>query len=201
MYAAFLQLSRMCSHAIVQWCACVCTPRCLLHSAVSTLYSNLASLSPFAIIWFACQIDPNRQCVSEMADPITILGGAAATTQLSVYAYKLLVATAALPRHLRQAPDRIQTWLNQASTMMMLLDNAQSVMGVPDQGTASLFDQCRKNNARIFEILHPHKRLRRASNHTRLLDLVFHVRRRSDVEQLMLSFENSFQMLAMNLML
>jgi hypothetical protein len=136
-----------------------------------------------------------------MADPITIIGGAAATAQLSVYAYKLFVATAALPRHIRQAPDYIQAWLNQASSMMVLLDNAQSMMGATDQGTALLIDQCRTGNVRILEILRPHKRLKRSRNHRRILDLVFFMRQRSDVEQLMLSFRNSFQMLAMHLIM
>jgi hypothetical protein len=151
---------------------------------------------PAEITSFACKINLYHHRVFAMADPITILGGAAATTQLSVYAYKLLVATAALPRHLRQAPDRIQAWLNQASTMMVLLDNAQIIMGVPDQGTASLIDQCRRENVKILELLLPYQRLKRAKTHHRIL-----VRQRSDVEQHMLSFGSSFQMLSLNLIM
>jgi hypothetical protein len=163
--------------------------------------SSMANSFLLTTTLFTCWMHSHQNRGFEMVDPFTIIGGVAATTQLSVYGYKLLVATAALPRHVRQAPDRIQAWLNQASTMMVLLDNAQSTMGTPTQGTASLIAQCRKDNTKLYELLQPRKHMKRKSNKTKILDLAFIMRRQSEVEQLMLSLGHSFQMLAMNLIL
>jgi hypothetical protein len=132
-----------------------------------------------------------------MADPVTILGGVAATAQLSVYGYRLLAATAGLPRKLRKAPDSVQIWLNQAATMIMLLDDAQSTTGALGQGLACLFDQCRNINARLSDLLQPRQNVKR----NMIIDFAFILRRRSEVEELMVSFGNSFQMLALNLIL
>jgi hypothetical protein len=132
-----------------------------------------------------------------MADPVTILGGVAATVQLSVYGYRLLAATAGLPRKLRKAPDSVQIWLNQAATMIMLLDDAQSTTGALGQGLACLFDQCRNINARLSDLLQPRQNVKR----NMIIDFAFILRRRSEVEELMVSFGNSFQMLALNLIL
>ncbi|KAF2818651.1 hypothetical protein CC86DRAFT_155066 [Ophiobolus disseminans] len=134
-----------------------------------------------------------------MAEAFAILGGSAAVTQLVHYGFVLLSTTSALSRQIRHAPDRIQSWIDQCSTLLHMLDNIRNNITRYNLSTSHFVEQCRGDVVSIRALLRPFRNRLTSRRPSRVQEVLFVVRRETEVESRLESFRQAFNMLALNL--
>jgi hypothetical protein len=138
-----------------------------------------------------------RLILTTMADPLTALGGVAAVAQLIHYGTKLLLVTFSLPRHIRQAPSRIELWIGKSDTMVLLLDDLSGHLRHLNRESTHLLRQCRQDIVRLQILLRPFVNIHRSRRSTKFTELSFIVRRQTEIEELIKSLNETFALLAL----
>jgi hypothetical protein len=125
----------------------------------------------------------------------------AAATQLVHYSVVLISSISALSRSIRHAPDQIQTWLDQSSTTLSILDDVRAGIVHSEQSILYLIDQCRNDILAVRSLLQPvsaQGAVRRRS--FQFQEAVFVVRWESQIERRMESFRRTFNTMALSLL-
>lgn len=136
-----------------------------------------------------------------MGEVLAVVGGIAASAQLFHYGSEFLAAAAALPGHVRHAPDRLQSWLGRLSTMKTLIDEAHSRISTKHRGIRFLLAECRKHTDQLGILLQPWLNRSAGQARGRLENLAFILWRQRKIEMLLLSFNRDFKMLTSILLL
>jgi hypothetical protein len=113
----------------------------------------------------------------------------------------LISSISALSRSIRHAPDQIQTWLDQSSTTLSILDDVRAGIVHSEQSILYLIDQCRNDILAVRSLLQPvsaQGAVRRRS--FRFQEAVFVVRWESQIERRMESFRRTFNTMALSLL-
>tara|TARA_R110002003_G_scaffold171_15_gene14012 strand:+ start:4176 stop:4613 length:438 start_codon:yes stop_codon:yes gene_type:complete len=134
-----------------------------------------------------------------MAEVLAILGGGAAATQLLHYGLALLSTTSALSRQIRHAPDRIQSWIDQSSTMLSMLRNLCRTISELDSVTTALVQQCNNDIAAVRLLLRPYRSRIQARRFSTAQQILFVLRREDEVERLMESFRRTFSTMTLSI--
>jgi hypothetical protein len=133
-----------------------------------------------------------------MAEIVAIV---AAATQLTHHGTAIFSTISALSHAIRHAPNQIQTWLDQSSTTLSILDDICAGINHSEQNIRYLIEQCRDDILAVRSLLQPvsvRGAVRRRS--FRFQEAVFVVRRESQIERRMESFRRSFNIMTLSLL-
>ena len=131
-----------------------------------------------------------------MAEVFAIVGGAAAVTQLIHYGLAAVPAISALSRHVRHAPARIESWIDQSMVMISLLENIESCVPRLDENVERLLRPCRKDADMLISLLQPFHRKSRGPKPSKFTVRIFVLKNEEDIERLLASLRNAFNFLA-----
>jgi hypothetical protein len=131
-----------------------------------------------------------------MAEVFAIVGGAAAVTQLIHYGLAAVPAISALSRHVRHAPERIESWTDQSMVMISLLDNIQNCVTRLDENVERLLRRCRKNADLLTSLLQPFHQKARGHKPSKFTVRTFVLKNEEEIERLLASLRNAFTFLA-----
>jgi hypothetical protein len=135
-----------------------------------------------------------------MAEIGTILGVAAAATQLLHYTYLLISGTSALSHQLRHAPDRIRSWNEKPTSMLSLLDDIYIGCRECHSAIIRLAQQFRSELVAIRSLLRL-LRLRSSARKTSKREAaIFVLRRKGEIEARLASLEHTFNIMALSLL-
>ena len=141
-------------------------------------------------------IPPSRVIMAE------VLAVGAAATQLLHHGYLLTSTATALTYSIYQAPERIEEWTNQSSTMLSILDNLRASIAHVDQAMLVLVEKCRCDIIAICNLLYPFSTQEPARrNSFRVQQAYFVVRRNSEINRRMKTFRQTFSTMTLSLIL
>jgi hypothetical protein len=126
------------------------------------------------------------------------IGVAAAILQLLRYGTELGIFATALPGLVRDAPNKIATWTHRSQAMLGLLDDIKSRFPNLDSNTSYLLQQCREDLIKLLSILRPVRLGTDSSRRQRLSNASFVVRKEQAIQQMMLSSKDTFNMIALS---
>ncbi|CAN9474776.1 unnamed protein product [Alternaria alternata] len=131
-----------------------------------------------------------------MAEVLAVLGGAAALTQLIHYGFLSVSTISALSYNIRHTADKIDTWIDQSLLMTTLIDDIDYSIRNHTPNTVQLLAQCRKDAARLNTLLATCRKYMPSQKRSKAAGTVFVIRKEEEVERIMLSYRNNFNILA-----
>jgi hypothetical protein len=131
-----------------------------------------------------------------MAEVLAVLGGAAALTQLIHYGFVSVSTISTLSRNVRHTADKIDTWIDQSLLMTNLIDDIDCSIRNHTPSTVQLLGQCRKDAARLHTLLATCRKYMPSQKRSKASGTVFVIRKEEEVERIMSSYRNNFNILA-----
>lgn len=131
-----------------------------------------------------------------MAEVLAVLGGAAALTQLIHYGFVSVSTVSALSHNIRHTADKIDTWIDQSLLMTNLIDDIDCSIRNHTPSTIQLLGQCRNDAARLHTLLATCRKYMPSQKRSRASGTVFVIRKEEEVERIMSSYRNNFNILA-----
>jgi hypothetical protein len=129
------------------------------------------------------------------------LGAAAAVLQLCRYGTELGIFASALPGLIRDAPNKIATWADRCQAMLGLLDDIKNNFPCMDVNTSCLIQQCRDDLIKSQSMLRPVCFGTNVSHRQRLRNVSFVLRKEPEIQQMMLSSKDTFNMIALSIIM
>jgi ribosomal 50S subunit-associated protein YjgA (DUF615 family) len=133
-----------------------------------------------------------------MAEILALLGGGAAATQLIHYSCLLVSSTSALSHRIRHASDRIQSWNNQSSSMLSVLEELREGNINLGTTTSRMAQQCRGDLIMVRSLLRPFRFRSRARRPSRRQEIFFVLRNEVEVERRLASSRQTFNTMALS---
>jgi hypothetical protein len=135
-----------------------------------------------------------------MAEVLALVGGGAAATQLLHYAIALLSGTSALSHRIRHTSDRIELWVNESSSMLVMLDSILSGVNGIDAATLHMIERCRSDVVEIRVLLRPFRSRSHVRRASRRQEFLFVLLREDEIERRLVAVRNAFQTMSLGLL-